>query len=211
MKLLIFDTETSGLPLSRNIPLHETNYWPYILQLSYVFCDTEKNYAIKYENDIIKISKDVNINSESEKIHGINYLLCKRKGICIKKALCKFNDYLRKADKIIGHNIDFDKNMIYVEGFRNNILINNIKSEYCTMKKNIHYCGIERLNKNGNKYLKYPTLNELNSKIFNMKPKGLHDALVDVLVCLRCYLYIEESYDIIENKIFKKLYNLLCI
>ena len=38
MKILVFDTETSGLP-ERSASIYEHSKWPYIIQLSYVLYD----------------------------------------------------------------------------------------------------------------------------------------------------------------------------
>ena len=45
MKLLVFDTETTGLP-EKGAKINETNKWPYIIQLSYILYDTENNYVL---------------------------------------------------------------------------------------------------------------------------------------------------------------------
>jgi len=36
MKILVFDTETTGLP-ERSSSIKETDKWPYIIQISYIF------------------------------------------------------------------------------------------------------------------------------------------------------------------------------
>ena len=53
MKILIFDTETSGLPEERNASLLSTNKWPYILQLSYILYDTDSNKILKYVDILV--------------------------------------------------------------------------------------------------------------------------------------------------------------
>jgi hypothetical protein len=40
------------------------------------------------------------------------------------------------------------------------------------------------------KYKKNPKLSELYFKLFNQVPLGLHDALVDTEVCLKCYIQL---------------------
>ena len=44
-------------------------------------------------------------------------------------------------------------------------------------------------------YIKKPTLNELHVHLFKRSPKGLHDALIDVRVCLRCFLKVVYHID----------------
>ena len=43
MKIVVFDTETSGLPKEKNASIYETDKWPYILQLSFIIYDIERN------------------------------------------------------------------------------------------------------------------------------------------------------------------------
>ena len=62
MKVLVFDTETSGLPVERNGSIYQSFNWPYIVQLSYMIYDSETNLLVGLENDYIDIPKDVTIN-----------------------------------------------------------------------------------------------------------------------------------------------------
>ena len=41
-------------------------------------------------------------------------------------------------------------------------------------------------------------MEELHKHLFNKDVKNLHDAYNDVLVCLRCYIMINTSVDILE-------------
>ena len=43
MLILVFDTETTGLPTERNASIFDNDKWPYIVQLSYIIYDTYKN------------------------------------------------------------------------------------------------------------------------------------------------------------------------
>ena len=36
MRVLVFDTETTGLPTERNASIYHVDKWPYIIQLSYI-------------------------------------------------------------------------------------------------------------------------------------------------------------------------------
>ena len=214
MKILVFDTETTGLPERRGgrYPLiNDINKWPYIVQLSYILYDLELKKMLECQDHIIKLPSNVIISKESTNIHGINRTLCNRKGICINYALEDFNSALNQADYIIAHNLSFDKRMIQVENIRLNNKDNFIhKYEYCTMKNNVDFCAIERIGRNGDKYFKYPTLGELYEKMFHIIPKGTHDSMVDVLICLRCYYNTKFEKDIIKDscKVLKNIYKL---
>ena len=200
MKVLAFDTETTGLPTERNPSIMDKHKWPHVVQLSYILFDTETKEVLILRNDFINIPSNVKITPESEKIHHISQEVCDTFGINIIDALNDFNNNLMKADLIVGHNIAFDKQLLMVECMRNKItqkftVNGSRKKEYCTMKNGSEICKILKTSNAGQTYFKYPTLTELHVKLFETTPNGAHDALVDVLICLHCYLKIVDDYD----------------
>lgn len=200
MKVLVFDTETTGLPIGRNPSIMDVHKWPHILQLSYILFDTDTKKIITMNDDLIRIPPEVEITPGSEAIHHISRVMCEANGISITEALNYFNKALSNADVVVGHNISFDKRMIMVECKRSNIYqkftTNGVqKEEYCTMKKGTDICQIVMTAQNGDSYLKFPTLTELHQRLFDYKPHGTHNALIDVLICLRCYVKIVNGYD----------------
>jgi len=195
MKVLIFDTETTGLPEGKNPSIYETQKWPHIIQLSYIVYDSETNDIVTLEDDYISIGNDVIIQPDSQKIHNISREMLADKGISIEQALEKFNKFSEMSDLLVGHNVSFDKRMVMVEGIRNKIRV-NIHDTYCTMKNSVELCKIERFWPNGDTYFKYPTLSELHNELFQKIPKNTHNALIDILICMRCFVKIELRKDI---------------
>lgn len=195
MKVLIFDTETTGLPEGKNPSIYETQKWPHIIQLSYIVYDSETNDIVTLEDDYISIGNDVIIQLESQKIHNISREMLIDKGISIEQALEKFNKFSEMSDLLVGHNVSFDKRMVMVEGIRNKIRV-NIHDTYCTMKNSVELCKIQRFWPNGDTYFKYPTLSELHNELFQKIPKNTHNALIDILICMRCFVKIELRKDI---------------
>jgi len=201
MKVLVFDTETTGLPTEKNPSIVETQKWPYIVQLSYLYYDTETRTTIDCRDYIIRIPAGVIISPESIAIHKITPEISDDEGVGIKAVLDKFNACLQDCDVVVGHNISFDKRLVMVESIRHKMkqhftTMGVRKAEYCTMKKNVDVCKIPVTSKEGDIYFKYPKLSELHEHLFNTVPKGLHNAMTDVLACLRCYVQLEHHYDI---------------
>ena len=139
----------------------------------------------------------------------LNHEFLNKNGIHIIPVLKEFNDYLDKCDLVVGHNISFDKRLIFVECLRHKIdqnftkFVNNqkiCKPEYCTMKNSTQFCEIIKLSKTNKTYIKQPKLIELYSKLFLNEPvpKQLHNSLIDILCTLRCYLKYVNNIDIIE-------------
>ena len=209
MKILVFDTETTGLP-ERNALITDHNKWPHVMQLSYIYFDISQNRILNKVDVLIKIADDVEISEKSIEIHGISREESKARGIDIKEALREFNVYLKSADVIVGHNIEFDKKLLMVEFGRNkifhNFYVNRVKkAEYCTMKNSIDLCKltyppkIDSMDANKAIRYKYPKLVELYIYLFNYTPNNLHDAMIDVLICLRCYCVMSHRFDIFRN------------
>jgi DNA polymerase III epsilon subunit-like protein len=212
MKIFVFDVETTGLMSDKNASITDTTKWPYIVQLSYLIYDTVFNKITLINDDIIRLPKSIIISDICSGIHGITNEKSQALGVDIKYALIKFNEYIKKADIIVGHNISFDKRLIMVECIRNsirqNFTVNGIrKNEYCTMKNGINICKIQAETYTGRKYFKYPKLSELYYHYFKKIPDGLHNSKIDILVTLRCYCMMIHNYDICNYVNFESFYN----
>lgn len=216
MIILVFDTETTGLPEGRNPSIKETKKWPHMIQLSYIMYDTKKNKILECVDEIVKLPSDVNISEESITLHGISRDISNTKGKSVVYILNQFNKCLKTADKVVGHNISFDKRIIMVESIRNRMSQYFTKDgvrkpEYCTMKCSVDLCKIEAVGRGGEKYFKYPNLGELYKKLFNTTVKNVHNSMIDIILCLRCYCKMEYRNDIKEIgcKNTKDLFKLL--
>lgn len=195
MKILVIDTETTGLPKKKS-SIYNTNCWPFIIQISFILFDTNSlNIYYKF-NEYIKISEDITITEDSIGIHKITKDKLNYCGIDIQYALKNLNIILEITDLIIGHNISFDKQILMVEFIRNNILSNLSNQKYfCTMKNYTNICKIQKSTLSTQ--YKYPKLSELYKTIFLMTPEELHNSYNDILICLRCYYYIEYHIDLL--------------
>lgn len=228
MKIIIFDTETTGLPKSRQSLVTDTKEWPHIVQFSYIIYDMTINKLEKVEDFIIKLAAEIDIPEDSCKIHGITKEISNERGVSIKEVIDKFMSDLSDCNLLIAHNLEFDMNMIIVELIRMNKIarlteddesmeLNNSNYEkitkiekYCTMKETEKRCNIKAISKTGKEYTKYPTLGELHYYLFRLYPKNLHNSLNDILICLRCYYKIIAKKDIyLENEEVKHMLELL--
>jgi DNA polymerase-3 subunit epsilon len=222
MKVLVFDTETTGLPVDQNAPISDSAKWPYIIQLSFMVFDTTTKEILEYSDRIIQLDPSVEVSAGSIAIHQITPERSQNEGIPIKLALAHLADNMSEADIIVGHNILFDKRMLMVELNRNKMKSCLYRNglpipEYCTMKRTTEVCKLPAINKiTGEIYknFKYPTLTELHTYLFCRKPRGTHNAIADVMICLRCYVMLNYQYDIandLEVKlVFRSLYSSYC-
>jgi DNA polymerase III epsilon subunit-like protein len=175
------------------------------VQLSYLLYDTNLDKTLECDDNIIQLKASTELPIESVRIHGITRARMKSKGITIKQALDKFAKALGEADMIVGHNVQFDKNMILAEAHRHNRTIKfKGKDEYCTMLYGVDVCKIKR---NGKAHFKYPNLSELYNHLFDETPQGVHDSMADVLFTLRCFLALNGRRKV-QCKEFKRLQKL---
>lgn len=212
MKVLVFDTETSGLPKERNPSIYDTDKWPHVMQISYVIYDTETGDLVETYDAYIKLNSWVIVDPVSEGIHGITREIMDKKGVPIQEALIRLRDALGKVDLCVGHNVSFDKRFIIVEGIRNNIRM-NFPSDYCTMKNSKDVCKIEYTFSNGSKGFKFPKLMELYEHLFPgiPAPQNLHNSLADTIVTLKCYCKLAHNVNLsLESRDFRALFRENC-
>ena len=187
MKWLIFDTETTGLPPKHRLLHPETiQDWPYIVQFSFILFDTETLKTTEYDYVI----KAPYVPEESTKIHGITQSMNREQGfpfICIYDI---FKLCVEQCDVIIGHNVEFDIKMLEVECMRNSMQYSIQKPIVCTMKSTTKMCNLPNM--------KWPTLNELHRSLFDTSVIHLHNSIIDVIVCMRCYYWITYKKDLFE-------------
>ena len=192
--LLFIDTETSGLPVTKGYnhyydPKELDKYQnSRIVQISWVVTDL-KGGIISQHDYIIK-PKNFIIPDDSIKIHRISNEKANSEGVDIIFVLKnKLYPELKTCNKIIGHNISFDNNIIKSELYRNNL--DYIANEYdtkslgCTMIMGKFFL----------KHYKNPKLTELFKLLFNKDIEGAHNSLVDTVAAMKCYFKIIELQD----------------
>lgn len=216
MRVLVFDTETTGLPETKIINPDTLKLWPHIVEFSYIIYDTDENDIVETFDTIIKVKEDVIIPDESIKFHRITNKISAEDGRDIDIVLNNFFHHLQNVDLLVGHNITFDINMVTIELLRiinddtivkkekmehkqNLHFLTNFKYIYCTLKESIVLCNIKSVNKFGKEYIKFPRLNELHEKLFESTPNKLHNSFNDILVTLRCFMKLKFDVDINET------------
>ena len=199
MRIIILDTETTGLPIGRNPPITTPALWPHIVQFSYIIFNTETNDLENTIDCIIKLPEDIIMDAKCVEIHGISNEISASYGISIGGVLSTFLEDLNRVDLVVAHNMDFDKNVILAELIRTRSLykihsssyeyLDNQITElihssklYCTMQESTDLCKIVRMNKFKQPYHKFPTLSELHIHLFGQTPQKLHNALNDVII-----------------------------
>ena len=217
MKIIVFDTETTGLPKSRNASPEHSHLWPYIVQFSWLVYDDATKEIKPIKDYIVKLPDGMTIPEDSTKIHGITNEKMLTEGKPIGDILIEFiKDYLN-SQIVVAHNLEFDSKVIQAELYRNN-MVNWIEKscniEYCTMKYGKPLTNILRPSKfNNGMYQKPPKLMELHKYLFQTIPNNLHNSMIDVWVCFRCFhsmVYEKDLFDGQDHPELQDYYNTLC-
>jgi len=174
MKLLIFDTETTGLPKSREPAIKGANNWPHLVSIAWVVVENDK--ILKSEYHIVRPLWD--IPEDSTKIHGITKDKALAEGIPLSEVMTKFLE--EPHDKLIAHNISFDYNVIVnaILWDLKLVVLPDFKPMFCTMEATRNIMRIPFANGRG---YKPPKLSELYAFILKKQaePLQLHNSLYD--------------------------------
>ena len=181
---LIFDTETTGLPHNKTAPITDLDNWPRLVQIAWQL-HGEKGNLLSQQNFIVK-PDGFDIPFKAEQVHGITTKRALSEVHDVNKVLDLLIHDLSRTALVVGHNIEFDINIIGAEFIRQkfdpDLLIKLSKldtglsaTEFCQLAGGL-----------GGK-LKMPTLLELHKKLFSKDFGDAHDASYDVAATARCF------------------------
>ncbi|MEQ9007025.1 MAG: PHP domain-containing protein, partial [Ekhidna sp.] len=173
---LIFDTETTGLPHNKTAPVEELDNWPRLVQIAWQLHD-HSGKLLSTGNHIIK-PEGFTIPFNAEKIHGISTKRALEVGEDLAEVLDKFSTDVKKAEVLVGHNIEFDNKIIgaeYLRTEKENLLADAKNID--TAEDTKEFCQLQG---GPGGRLKSPRLIELYEKLFGEPFADAHDAAYDV-------------------------------
>lgn len=181
-KILVFDTETSGLDCDDND----------ILSLSWQLVDASKDWKVLQERtcyfDWVSTERT---SEEAIEVNGLTRERLAELGtISRSEGITEFASVLKKAQLLVAHNGTFDKNFVISLAQQENCApaIKEIgKPMYDTMKRMTGYCGLRRYNGR----LKWPRLSELAYCLkIDDSDIDYHQSSADVELTKRCFIEI---------------------
>lgn len=198
MKGVVWDTETTGLPVNGGTLEQQ----PHIIQFAWISFSIEKdgNYT-EIERKNILVKPPISIPFSSSQVHGIY----DRDVVNMPPIWAEIDEiiaFLHGADIVVGHNIEYDEHVL-----RSELERLGRKGEYmptqtlCTMRASTEYC---KLPWRGFSY-KAPKLSELHRFLFDEWFEGAHDAMVDVEATLRSFIVLVQKHVITleENPVMR--------
>jgi len=184
---LFFDTETTGMPRNWKAPVSDTNNWPRMVQIAWLYYDEDRN-LVDAQDHIIQ-PEGYTIPKNVERVHGISTAIAKAKGVDLEKTLLTFKKLIDKTDYVIAHNISFDEKVVGAEFIRKKIQHRlSLSERICTMQAGTDFCKIP-----GKYGYKWPTLSELHIKTFGKDFLEQHNARADTLACANCFFEMVDA------------------
>ena len=202
---LVIDTETTGFP---DTPSYG-KYFSYednskynssrMVQISFMLCN-EKLEQVEIKDYIVKVDCDI----KNSNIHGITNEISTTKGVEFLEITVELLDMLKKVSHVIGHNLDFDINIILNELHRIDCF-----SVIEELKKKTHFCTMKQtkniVNAKNTYGIKDPKLEELYDFAIGRKMENSHNSKYDVInthVALKKLIDTKRVTLLLENLIY---------
>ena len=204
MKILLFDTETNGLPKNRYAPPSQSDAYPAILQISWAVYTLVAG-SLKLEEHVdknLRLAPGIPWDISAANIHGITESKA-RTGENPAAVFLLFRRILQEVDLVICHNLEFDKPVVRAAAYAASSTVDEPTAkllrtlwppqlkELCTMNSTRAFVGIPSAPEAKHPF-KAPTLNELYTKlyghVYNVSGSGstLHSARSDTHCLAQC-------------------------
>ena len=182
MSYTVFDTETTGLPKTRQPPSEDNlECWDECRILSIA--------AITYSSRGRELSRFYTVikpdgfKVAATEVHGITEEEANTNGIPFEEAYKKFVEMTHNSQKIIGHNLKFDIGVLKAETIRRNL-------DFSPIEKLTPVCTLDLVKK---WYGKPKRLVVIYEELFGKEFEGAHNALFDTQACAEVYAVIKDD------------------
>lgn len=199
MKVLIYDTETTGLPDWKK-PSDDPSQ-PHITQICAELCDEDTGETLAQLHTLIK-PDGWTIPEELEKLTGITTERATTDGLPIGIVLPFFMELWCRADHRAAHNESFDMRMVRIAILRDpggspeDADRWKAGRAFCTMnlsKPIVKLPPSPRMVEKGVTGFKPPNLGEAYQHFTGQPLTGAHNAAVDVMACKAVYFAIKKA------------------
>lgn len=189
MNTLVFDTETTGIPLF-NEPSDDPRQ-PYIVDIAASLFDATGLETKRFDAIVKPL---VAIPEELARLHGITTEMAMEQGIEMRDAHEGFMALVADADIIVGHNVSFDIRLARIQAARaTGEKWDNPRPTFCTMRRTTNICKILKANPRCHNDWKWPNLTEAVRHFFAEDHSNAHRARADCDAAARIYFHLKEQ------------------
>lgn len=210
MRVLIFDTETNGLPTTFRAPPEEEGAWPALVQLAWETWevpsrDGEGASCVQSHSTLVRPKPGVAWSEGAEGVHGISEAVATRFGVPTTSALSLFLLCAQCCDVVVAHNLHFDlsvvRSALLHECAGGGVWPAHLR-EFCTMLGTVGvvrapHAAKPQWRRQGDESFKWPKMTELHAHLFEgreysppaghpAESAGAHDARYDTGAVAAC-------------------------
>lgn len=183
----MYDTETTGF-INKKDPNLDAQ--PYVIQFAGILGELNDGKYTEIARKDILIKPPISIPYWASQVHHL-YDIDVQDKEPMEHQIDEIMDFMNQAEVLIGHNIEYDEDMMKLELRRYEKLhLYNPTQVLCSMKSTVDFCALQGKWER----FKYPKLGELYKKLFGEYFIGAHDAMVDVEATLKCFLELEKKW-----------------
>lgn len=184
---LIFDTAANGSPKSWKAPVTDTFNWPRLIHISWIILGEDLKPKEDY-NCLIN-PREFTVTNDAAKRHSVDIEEMKASGDELSEVLDRFNKAVKESKYVFAHNLKFNESIVGAECIRSAKTDPLAYAEkYCLMHEGTFLCKLK-----GRQGYKWPSLQELHSKIFNQGYSPTNNARADVIAASRCFIAMKKT------------------
>jgi DNA polymerase-3 subunit epsilon len=193
--ILVFYTETTGLPLFRE--RSNDSAQPHVVQLALLLFNEDGTEA---ESECLLVTPDGwEIPAETTAIHGIDMDRAMTEGVPESCAVDRFLLMQARSAVRVAHLESFDRRIMRIAitraGIERDVIeATEARASFCTCNASTPVLGLpptEKMIAKGMMQPKSASLAECMQHFFGEELVGAHDALVDARACARIYFYLK--------------------
>lgn len=211
VRILIFDTKTTGFPRNYKKAEEDITNYPHCLELGAKIIELDLDHIGKQDNVIIKdifsISSLIKpyrgeetlvINPKAQAIHNITVEECEEDGNMIETIAYMFQGMASTVDFIVAHNYNLQRNTMISELLRLGIKLITKKGckQFCPMLYSTNILQLPPTNPKFTGTFKYPSIDELYKYLLDedIETKYEHNnAMNNTLATEDCLLELFKS------------------
>lgn len=186
---LVFDTETTGLPIWKEPSDHPDQ--PHVVDIAWTLFAAD-GAEIERFDAIINPGPDVIIPDELAELHGITTERARDEGVTPSDVFERFVDTMGRTEQIVGHNVSFDLRMMRIMGAR--VTGEKWGTElptFCTMRRSTNVCRILKAKPRTSNDWKWPNLSEAMRHFFDEEHSDAHRARPDCDAAARIFFHLK--------------------
>lgn len=180
MKILVFDTETTGLPLKGDQNAFEQ---PWVIQLGAVLLDLREDKCLGTINTLVVPPEGVKFHEGAVRVHGLSEELVRSEGRPMVDVMLELRDMRRQANIVSAYNLAFDERLVRTSSERSHEDFVN-DPVLGTAEDTFHHCIMNQAT------VYFKGRRKLEQVYRDLKGVGIedaHDAMADTLAAAEVF------------------------